>query len=49
MIAQASNPEEHNLLIAEQEVVSGYPAKNKDILLGISPAPFYKLFPVQIS
>lgn len=48
-MAQASKPEEHNLLMATQEVVSGYPAKNKDILLGISPAPFCKLFPVTIS
>jgi len=35
--------------MAIQEVVSGYPAKKEAILLGISPAPFYKLFPVTIS
>lgn len=48
-MAQASKPDEHNLLTATHEVVSGYPAKNKEILLGISPAPTYKLFPVTIS
>lgn len=49
IMAQASNPLEHNLLIATQEVVSGNPAKNRDILKGISPAPPCKLFPVTIS
>jgi len=49
IMAQDSNPEEHNLLIATQEVVSGNPANKEAILKGISPAPFYKLFPATIS
>lgn len=31
-MAQASKPDEHNLLTATHEVVSGYPAKNKELL-----------------
>jgi hypothetical protein len=49
IVAQASSPLEHNLLMATQEVVSLYPPVNKAILKGISPAPFYKLFPATIS
>lgn len=36
-------------MIATTEVVSGKPAKNIDILNGISPAPVYKLLPATIS
>jgi len=39
IVAHASSPLEHNLFKATQDVVSGNPAKNKDILKGISPAP----------
>jgi hypothetical protein len=35
--------------MATHEVVSLYPPKNRAILKGISPAPFYKLFPATIS
>lgn len=49
MIEHASNPEEHSLLMATMEVVSGNPAKNIAILFGISPAPGCKLLPTAMS
>ena len=49
MIAQASRPDEQSLLIATTDVVSGNPARNIAILLGISPAPGCKLFPTAMS
>ena len=49
MIEQASNPDEQSLLTAIIDVVSGNPAKNIAILLGISPAPGCKLFPTAMS
>jgi hypothetical protein len=39
MMEHASNPEEQSLLTARMDVVSGNPAKNMAILLGIYPAP----------
>jgi hypothetical protein len=38
-IAQASKPEEHHLLTAYIQVVSGKPAKNRAILEVMAPAP----------
>jgi hypothetical protein len=49
MIAQASNPEEQNLLTDTIGVVSGIPAINAATLCGILPAPGYKLLPTVIS
>lgn len=39
MIAQASSPDEHNLLTAMMVVVTGYPANMLAILFVTSPAP----------
>ncbi|CAM6001468.1 unnamed protein product [Sphagnum balticum] len=49
MMEQASNPEEQSRLTATMVVVSGNPARNWAILLGIYPAPDCRLFPTAIS
>ena len=45
----ASNPEEHNLLIATAHVVSGNPAIKDAILIYATPEPIYRTFPIVIS